>query len=135
MAITFAQAQNALQNPLAFSGLTAQQQADVVTLLKNGVQGFSAPQRAFFANCWFTPTQAQIDAMNALLPPQTRLSARPIGGVLYLCSDILTDCMTVGSTYHAVLPILKDVPMQFSTVVADDVAAKQAAAIAARNLG
>lgn len=125
--LTVAQLQVVLANPITFDQLSAQQQSDAIDTIQNAPnQPFTTAQIALFADCWFLPTQAQVDAMNRLLPDWVRLGVYTIGATLCVCMDVLAECANPASPFAALLPTLKTIPMQYTTAVAQDVAAKAA---------
>lgn len=93
--------------PKSYNDLTAAQKLDFRDTLAPKIAGFDGQQRAWFGDWWFTVTQANVDAINATLPPTTRVSAVSYLGVLYLGMDLCTDCMQSGDTYFAARSILR----------------------------
>lgn len=87
--------------------LTAAQRTDVRDTLGPKIAGFDGQQRAWFRDWWFACTQANVDAMNALLPPNVRVEAVSYLSVLYLNIDLITDCIQAGDTYFAARSVLR----------------------------
>lgn len=107
MALTLSEVASMLKaSPKSWNDLTAQQKTDVRDALAP-VLGFNAPQRAWFGDWWFICTQANVDAMNALLPANTRIAPVSYQSALYLNMDLATDCMQAGDTYAAARPTLR----------------------------
>jgi len=93
-------------NPVAWQQIPEPlQQVAKAALLPD--PGFTADQRHWFARWWLACTQADVDAVNATLPPATRAEPVNIGGQLYLGGDVLTDALVPGSTYHPALGVLQ----------------------------
>lgn len=68
--------------------------------------GFSDEQRHWLSRWWLACTQADVDAINALLPVHTQVAATEIGGALYLGGDLLTDSLTPAGTYWPARDVL-----------------------------
>jgi hypothetical protein len=91
----------------SFNSLTAQQKIDFRDTLAPKVTGFDGQQRAWFGDWWLLCTQAQVDAMNAALPPNTRVWAVTYLGNMYLNIDLGTDATNLGDTYFATRTTLR----------------------------
>ncbi len=91
----------------SFNSLSAQSKQDFIDTLKPKVQGFDGTTRSWFGDWWLLTTQAQLDAMNAALPGNTRVYAVSYLGSLYLNIDLCTDCVNAGDTYVAARPTLR----------------------------
>lgn len=85
----------------SFNSLTAQQKIDFRDTLAPKVSGFDGQQRPWFGDWWLLCTQAQVDAINAALPANTRVRAVTYLGNLYLNIDLGTDSTSLGDTYFA----------------------------------
>jgi hypothetical protein len=68
---------------------------------------FVEEQRFWFARWWLACTQADVDAINAVLPESVQVAPIEIEGSLYLGSDLLTDSMQPGQTYYAAQAIVQ----------------------------
>lgn len=97
--------------PSSFNGLTAAQKQDFLDTLVPTVAGFDGAHRAWFGDWWLVCVQADVDAMNAVLPANVRVSPVTYLGVLYLNIDLATDCMNAGDTYAAARPTLRTLVM------------------------
>lgn len=93
--------------PSSFNDLTAPQKQDFIDTLAPKVNGFDGQQRPWFGDWWLVCTQADVDAMNALLPSGVRVAAVSYLGVKYLNIDLATDCMSADSTYFAARSVLR----------------------------
>lgn len=96
-------------NGKSFNALTAQEKIDFRDTLAPKLAGFDGQQRAWFGDWWLLCTQAQIDAMNAALPSNTRVAAATYLGSQYLNIDLSTDCTSLGDTYFAARATLRGV--------------------------
>lgn len=85
----------------SFNSLTAQQKIDFRDTLAPKVAGFDGQQRAWFGDWWMLCTQAQVDAINAALPANTRVATVTYLGSQYLNIDLGTDSTSLGDTYFA----------------------------------
>lgn len=94
-------------NPRPWRDIPPQQQAVAAAGLLPSAAGFSDEQRYFLLRWWLACTQADVAAINALLPAAVRVAAIDVAGALYLCGDLLTDALTPGNTYHPALPVLE----------------------------
>lgn len=107
MAATLAQLATLLKaSPKSFNALTSQQKADMLDALRP-LSGFDASQRSWFEDWWFVCTQAQVDAINALLPASVRVDPTSFGGALYLSTDLATDCANQKDTYFAARSVIR----------------------------
>jgi hypothetical protein len=75
------------------------------SLLPNPI--FVEGQRHWISRWWLACTQSDVDAINAVLPAHTRVSALDIGGSLYLGSDLLTDSMREGQMYYPAQSVIQ----------------------------
>lgn len=82
---------------------------------------FTDTQRYYLARWWLACTQAEVDAINAVLPSGTRVGPVEVRGQLYLGGDLLTDALAPGSTYHPALPLLERLVCTF--IEPEDIAA------------
>lgn len=94
-------------SPKSWNDLTAAQKLDFRDTLAPKIDGFDGAQRAWFRDWWFICTQANVDAMNALLPANVRVAAVSYLGVLYLDIDLATDCMNLTDTYGAARSVIR----------------------------
>lgn len=94
-------------SPKSWNDLTAAQKLDFRDTLAPKIDGFDGPQRAWFQNWWFICTQANVDAMNALLPANVRIAAVTYLGVKYLNIDLATDCMQLTDTYGPARSVIR----------------------------
>jgi hypothetical protein len=94
-------------SPKSWNDLTAQQKLDFRDTLAPKVAGFDGQQRTWFGDWWMACTQAQVDAMNAALPPSVRVAPVSYLGQLYVNIDLATDCMGANDTYAAARPVLR----------------------------
>lgn len=100
--MTLAQVATFLQaTPSAWNDLTAGQKQNARDSMLPKINGFDGEQRAWFQNWWLGPcTQAQVNAINAALPPRTRVAPVTIAAQLYLNIDLLTDVINPSDTYY-----------------------------------
>lgn len=98
--------------PLAWVQLTPEQRALLRETLRPSGE-FTPEQRELLANRYLPITPEQLaQAQALLLPSRTQGSARAdADGALWLPADLLTDCMEVTDTYHAIAPILAQLPI------------------------
>lgn len=68
---------------------------------------FVEEQRYWLDRWWLACTQADVDAINAVLPQGVQVSPIEHAGSLYLGSDLLTDSMQPGQTYYAAQAIVQ----------------------------
>ena len=61
---------------------------------------FTDEQRYWFARWWLACTPADVDAINAALPPTVQVAAMERDGALFIGSDLLTDSLVPGGTYY-----------------------------------
>ncbi len=94
-------------NPCAWNQLTADQQAVAKAALLPGPNGFTAEQRDLLNKWWLRCTQSQVDAMNASLPSDTRVSPITVDGLMYVGGDLLTDSLNADGMYFPASSILQ----------------------------
>lgn len=95
-------------SPMAWRDIPAEQRTVAeAALLPPAGQGFDAQQRDWLAHWWLACTQADVEAVNAVLPVGVRVSPLEVDGALYLGADLLTDALTADGTYHAALSVLE----------------------------
>lgn len=68
---------------------------------------FADDQRYWFARWWLACTQADVAAINALLPADTQVAAVNVAGQLYLGSDLLTDSLQPGQMYYPAQAVIQ----------------------------
>lgn len=94
-------------SPKSWNDLTAAQKTDFRDTLAPRVNGFDGPQRNWFKDWWFICTQANVDAINALLPANVRVEPVTYLGIKYLNIDLATDCMQLTDTYGPARPVIR----------------------------
>lgn len=102
-------------NPRPWNDLTSTEQAVLQAALMPGVDGFTDEQRAYLGRWWLQCTQADVDAVNALIPPpeNTVITARTgLDGNLYLSADLLSDALQGKALSHT-LDILKTLVLRY----------------------
>lgn len=97
--------------PIAWVSLTADQRSLLrETLRPDGP--FTAEQIELLRDRWLPVTEDQLAQMRSLLPQ--RVGVAPIAdidGGLWLSADLLTDCMELTDTYHAIAEVLAVLPI------------------------
>jgi hypothetical protein len=68
---------------------------------------FADDQRYWFQRWWLACTQADVDAINALLPSSVQVSSLEWNGGLYLGSDLLTDSLLPEQMYFAAQSVIQ----------------------------
>lgn len=94
-------------SPKSYDLLTAQQKTDFRETLAPKIDGFEGPQRAWFRDWWFACSQAQLDTMNGLLPPNVRIEAVTYLGLKYISIDLSTDCFQLTDTYGPARSVIR----------------------------
>ena len=92
--------------PMAWRDIPSEHRAVVEAALMPS-PAFVDGQRFWFERWWLGCTQQDVDAINALLPASTRVSALSFNGQLLLGSDLLTDSMAPGQTYYAAQAVIQ----------------------------
>lgn len=93
--------------PMPWRDIPPEDRAVVEALLLPQPGGFVDGQRHWFARWWLACTQADVDAINAVLPDAVRVAAVDVGGAMYLGSDLLTDSMQPGQMYYSAQGIIQ----------------------------
>jgi hypothetical protein len=107
-------------NPCAWKDIPADQQAIArAALIPSG--HFTAEQRTLLSCWWLQCTQDDVDAINALLPANTRVSTIQVEGLQYLSGYLLTDSLTEGNTYFAATERLQSLVAHYFTYTAPEV--------------
>jgi len=103
----------------AWRDLTAKARTDYAAELEPK-GGFTQAQRALWAKNWLSCAQADVDAINAVLPEGTKVAPINVSGSLYLNADLLTDMEKPRSTYYAARKIIDRLPWTHIEKVAND---------------
>jgi hypothetical protein len=80
-------------------------------------QAFTPDQRYWHERWWIKVTSAQLAAINAALPENTRVEALSWGGLLYIGSDLLTDLdRTYGKARSPLEALPAAVPLEIDAI-------------------
>ena len=103
---------NLLDTPLSWVQLTPAQRSLLRETLRPSGE-FTPEQRDLLQDRYLPITPEQLaQAQALLLPSRTQVSARAdTGGALWLPADLLTDCMEPTDNYHAIAPLLAQLPI------------------------
>ena len=104
--MTFQEVEDLLRStPTAYGELPPEAKDAIVAEFPPG-QFFTDTQRAILKDWWLAVSQVDVDDINAALGPNTQVSALEDAGQLYLSSDLITDSVNPGQTYHAAAAII-----------------------------
>src|SRR6056297_245054 len=76
---------------------------------------FTDSERQYWKQCWLPVSQAQVDAINALMPPNHFVAPRTKDGQLYINVDVLSDAFPDSPTRRlsAVFDAVKDIEWEY----------------------
>jgi hypothetical protein len=105
-----------VENPLPWSDLSPEQQTAFRLLMPD--PSFTNEQRFWLGQWVLAVTPEQVEAINALMPPNNVVSAREsVDGALYVGADLLSDALD-GRRLAALLPTLETLPLTFAETIA-----------------
>ncbi|MBD1876246.1 hypothetical protein H6F75_22425 [Nodosilinea sp. FACHB-131] len=98
--------------PLAWVQLNPNQRSLLRKTLRPDGE-FTPEQRELLQDRYLPITTEQLaQAQRLLLPRRTQVNARAdADGAMWLPADLLTDCMEVSDTYHAIVGLLAQLPI------------------------